>query len=521
LRIRYSPTAEARLGNATHSTTARYRILACCLVLATPAAGHAQTPARSEIESHVHFLTSPLLQGRRTGSVGADLAAHYVETRFRASGLKPAVALGDSTSFFQVFSVCAVRCDTAQSSLEWELHGRRRIQPVGSTLPCVPGSPMPVEGEAAAVFCGYGLEAPEYGFRQLPRQHVEGRVVVAVQGQPRLSTIPELRQASSSAKQAAAAASGAVAVVLIGDPRQEGGSRGLTRGRVRPCRGCTLEQLCNSTDMPPLFVMEQDLRDSVLGAFLGPAVELLDSIDAGADFAPMELPELSISFTVVPLEPDSLPACNVVGSVGRGTPCVLVGAHYDHLGVMEGELYPGADDNASGTAVLLEVARMLAACAPARGRFLFAAFGAEELGQLGSLYYCTHPVVPCDSMSLMICVDSVGRSGPDHYRHLGSPASRVPGRVFVYRTEPSQVLDTLVAAGLGQSDLTIEVSRSSLLRWGSDHWRFEDAGVPVLFYFSGIHEDYHRPSDTADKLDMTKLHLLVGHLCDILERCVE
>ncbi len=492
-----------------------------CLVLVASTGVRGERPSRSEIESHVRFLTSPLLQGRRTGTPGAELAAHYVETRFRAAGLAPAVASGDSMSFLQPFCVLSLRCDTAQSHMEWQEHGRRHSLPVGPLLTCIPGAPVTAQAEAPAVFCGYGLDAPAYGLSHLPQEHVKGRVVVAVQGQPRVDTVPDLREASPSAKLAAAGASGAVALVIVPDPRKQPGPAARSRGAKGSRGSVTLERLCGSDDLPPLFVLEDAARDSVLGTFLTTVAELLDSIDIGAAFAPVEIAELTVGFAIVPADPDSLTTCNVVGALGEGSPCVLVGAHYDHLGVRDGRLYPGADDNASGIAVLLETARLLGKSPPTRGRLVFTAFGAEELRQLGSLHYCMHPAVPCDIMSLMICLDSVGRDGADHYRHLGSATSPAPGRVFIYRTEPGHMVDMLIEASTQQSDLILESSQSPLLRWGSDHWRFEDAGVPVLFYFSGVHRDYHQPSDTPDKLDMAKLPLLAAHLCDILERLFE
>lgn len=478
-------------------------------------------PLRSEIESHVRFLTSPLLEGRRAGTLGADLAAHYVEARFRAAGLAPAVGSGDTMSFLQPFCVATIRCDTVRSRFAWERSGQRDSLRIGSLVTCVPGGSRSIEVEAPVVFCGYGLDVPDYGFSQLPPALIDGRVVVAVHGQPRTETLPDLREASPSAKLAAAAASGARAVVIVPDPR--GSPAALARWRAARGlgEGGSLERLRSSSQMPALFLLEAAARDSLLGAFLSTAVELLDSIDAGGGFAPLELSGLTIDFAAVPAKLDTFTTCNVVGSLGDSPAAILVGAHYDHLGIRGGELHPGADDNASGLAVLLESARLLGGRSQANVRLLFVAFGAEECGQLGSLFYCEHSVVPCAATSLMICLDSVGREGSDHYRHLGDASGQPPGKVYVYRSEPHRMLDALVEAHAPRSSLTFEASRSPLLRWGSDHWRFENAGVPVLFYFSGVHRDYHRPTDTWDKIDMVKLQELAQHLCHVLESFFE
>jgi hypothetical protein len=179
--------------------------------------------------------------------------------------------------------------------------------------------------------------------------------------------------------------------------------------------------------------------------------------------------------------------------------CVVLGAHYDHLGAggdaslapeQEGTVHPGADDNASGVAALLSVARAAAAAGPARRTLLFAAFGAEELGVLGSAHLVRNPPPGCpvERMQLMVNLDMVGR-----------PRS---GKVYVDGADSARGLREVVRA-LAEARPRVPLT----LAFGgdgygpSDHTSFYAKGVPVVFLFTGAHGDYHRPSDTAEKVD--------------------
>jgi aminopeptidase YwaD len=179
--------------------------------------------------------------------------------------------------------------------------------------------------------------------------------------------------------------------------------------------------------------------------------------------------------------------------------CVVVGAHHDHLGLggdaslapeQTGAVHPGADDNASGVAALLALARAFAAEGPARRTVVFAAFGAEELGLLGSAQLVKDPPARCpvERMQLMVNLDMVGR-----------PRG---GKVYVDGADTAKGLRRLVSALAEQPPrLPLQLAFGGDGYGPSDHTSFHARGVPVLFLFTGAHADYHRPSDTAEKVD--------------------
>ena len=179
----------------------------------------------------------------------------------------------------------------------------------------------------------------------------------------------------------------------------------------------------------------------------------------------------------------------------------MVGAHYDHLGLSGGAVYAGADDNASGTAVVVGLARAFAAAGPGERTLVFALFGAEELGLVGSGRYVKAPAVPLSRTAAMLNFDMVGR--------LRDGALTVSG----------------VESGSRLRDVAREAARAvgvkASLRdspyGASDHAQFYEAGTPVLFFHTGAHPDYHKPSDTADKIDAAGM----ARVAAVVERVVE
>lgn len=259
---------------------------------------------------------------------------------------------------------------------------------------------------------------------------------------------------------------------------------------VAPPRGSRLESLILArqrgaaavlliVDALPTLDATAAAVDIVSGAITRSAASALQSASAtgGARLA-------------VDLEPADVHAANVIGvlpgtDAARASETIVLGAHWDHLGSSGGETYYGADDNASGTAVVVGLARALAAAGGARRTLVFALFGAEELGLIGSGHYVRHAALPLAQTIAMLNFDMVGRLRDD----------------------------TLTIGGVDSGDrlraITADAARAAgvrpELRGGpfspSDHSRFYTAGTPVLFFHTGGHPDYHRPSDTADKLN--------------------
>ena len=188
---------------------------------------------------------------------------------------------------------------------------------------------------------------------------------------------------------------------------------------------------------------------------------------------------------------------NVVGILpGSGDGFVLIGAHYDHLGRnAAGELYPGADDNASGVAILCAVAEKIAAEPPRRRSVIFVAFTGEEEGLLGSSWYADHPVAPLEKTIAMINLDTVGRLSPERRLYVLSASS---AREFP---------EMLKGINL---DFEFDLAIPEKSPFGSDQVSFLARNVPAIHFFTGPNADYHRPSDTPDKINGDGLEMIAG-----------
>jgi hypothetical protein len=231
-----------------------------------------------------------------------------------------------------------------------------------------------------------------------------------------------------------------------------------------------------------------------------------------------ELQQAGYSITTMPI-PDVEGQVNVIAIYGPRDDqahTVVVSAHYDHLGVVDGVVHPGADDNASGVAVALAVARDLAARRDVAGRVVFLFTGAEELGLYGARAYAATPSVPLSETRAVFNLDMVGRrffeSTVDSDATLGSVG--LPDDMAL-----SDAADA-AAAEAGLDLLSVSPSLVALIGedWRSDDWVFRDLGVPAAHFSTGIHDDYHKPSDTPDRLSYPQMVRIAHFLRGLVAR---
>ncbi len=188
---------------------------------------------------------------------------------------------------------------------------------------------------------------------------------------------------------------------------------------------------------------------------------------------------------------------------------IIVSAHFDHLGIRDGVLYPGADDNASGVAMLLEVARCLAEPSgrPRRG-VMFLGFDLEELGLFGSRHFAEHPPVPLDRVKLFLTADMIGRS-------LGGVCEPY---VFVFGTEHAPALRPWIEGAVAGNDLRVGMLGTDMVGTRSDYGPFRALEIPFLFFSTGENPRYHRPTDTPESLDYPKLEAISRTIFRVVRR---
>jgi hypothetical protein len=374
-------------------------------------------------------------------------------------------------SFFQSFAISTGTRLAAQTAL-----GLRRLGSPSVGQDWTPhGGSADGEVDAEVVFVGYGIIAPDRGYDDYAGVDVRGRIALALGGTPAGLG----RRVPRVEKLVVARERGAGALLLVED---------------------TLPELGATAAASPL--LSASVRATVADTLL-PAGESVASLTAHPrSFATGRRARLRVA-----LERVELRGANVIGIVPGRDPLladetVVVGAHYDHLGRVGGAVHHGADDNASGTAVVLGLARAFAAAGGAPRTLVFAFFGAEELGLIGSGHYVRHPSRPLARTVGMVNFDMVGRLRG--------------GRLTIGGADSAAGLRELVDAAAGAEALAVSLRGSPF--GPSDHARFYRAGIPVLFFHTGTHEDYHRPTDTADKLEIAGMARVAAVGALVVER---
>lgn len=451
---------------------------------------HQPLTIAEELRRDVQFLTSPELTGRGVDTPGIKLARDYLAAEFARAGLRPG---GDNGSFLQPFDAAVGVTVNEPSGLTLDRNAPLELNT--DWIPLGLSKSDNVEGEL--VFAGYGITAKENGYDDYTDVNVKGKIVLILRYEPppenakspfkkppEYSVHAALRTKANNARD-----HGAVGMILVDLNHDNGeqpellstknslwrGGNSLVAAQVR--RG-VLEEWLNSRGV--------SLKD------------LKEKIDRTGKPGSMALPG-ALARLQVTLNENHERAENVVGILPGADPNlrdqrVVIGAHYDHLGFghfgaldrqAEGKTHPGADDNASGTAVLLELARRLAKLPVKPDRtIIFAAFSGEELGLYGSRHFIEHS----DSISAikaMINLDMVGRLREN--------------RLTVFGARSGENLSDLVirnARGLGLNTTdSNDIGRS-------DHMSFYSKKIPVLHFFTGTHGDYHRATDTWEKLNI-------------------
>jgi aminopeptidase YwaD len=458
----------------------------------------AENPDAERVRADVARLASDEWQGRRAGTQGADQAADWLAAEFRRIGLRPA---GDGATYFQKFSFIdgvtlgsGNRLSTAGDS------GRRDWVPGTDFRPLAFSSPGQVRG--AVVFAGYGIVAKDLDYDDYAGVDAKDKVVLVLRYGPggddtlsKWAAFTALRMKVSVARD-----HGAKAVLVVTGP----GTREAADALV-PLRS---DAALADAGIPAFSVLRGVAEALFAGA--GTTLEAAQArIDATSRPAPLALADVRVEATA-DLTPRRSETRNVIGILGSGeAEALVVGAHYDHLGLgmtgslepqPDGKIHHGADDNASGVAGLLELARRFQGRPTPRRSLIFVAFGAEEEGTLGSSHFVKAPPLPFDRIAAMFNMDMIGRLRAD----------------------------TLDLHGVGTSPawkpLVEEANRGVGLKlrfheggFGpSDHSPFYAAKKPVLFAFTGSHSDYHRPSDTAEKIDAAGILKVVGLLGPII-----
>ena len=465
------------------------------------------------IASHVEFLASERLQGRQTGTPAADKAAEYIGAQFRGYNLKPAPAAG----FLQSFTfVAAVKLGTRNSFLLKKPGASSPLRVAEDYMPLAFSSSE--RASAPVVFAGFGIGAPELQYDNYSGWDAAGKIVMVLRGSPegdnphgRFSQYvqPGLEIQNKTLK---AREKGARGIIFVSDEE-----------RFSEDRLARLRHDLNFLDAGiPAVVVSRQAAQTILSSAGGSLAELQDRARQNA--APFPVSNVEVEFQADVVKIDGK-AANVVGILQGSDPqlsseYIVIGAHYDHLGLggshslasnPEGQIHHGADDNASGTSALLELARVMSASrSKIKRSVVFIAFSGEEMGLLGSAAYTKNPAAPLKSTVAMLNMDMVGRLR-NKSLFVGGVGTSPAFQPLLDRLNGS----TGATAGSNGATGRFQLGIGQDGFGPSDHQSFYVKDLPVLFFFTGSHDDYHKPSDTADKVNSEGVREIAEFVRDI------
>lgn len=476
-----------------------------CAIAQNPAAKYANSITEESTRKHLSVLASVDLEGRGTGQKGGRLATEYIANEFKKMGLTAPV----EGQYFQPVSLLK---NTYQVK-EFKIAGRPFVN--GQDLLALGNNELKAINDKEIIFIGYGIDDPKYSdIKGLDLQDkivllindkepVDGKGKSVITGTTKLSEWSTVRN-----KKVKEILKHKPKLVLayteeLGKWLKNAGDR-ATDGRFNLAQ----DQKAPETEPMPIVV---NITDHVANYILNQGKTSLANITTKINQS--QKPQSFVIKTnfdaQLGMVTEQFSDPNVLGFLegsDRKNEIIVIGGHYDHDGInSNGTIFPGADDNASGTTAVLELAKAFSqAKADGNGprrSILFIAYAAEEKGLLGSKYYTENPIFPLDQTVTCINIDMIGRiddkhlNGNHHYIHsIG--ADKLSSELSAINKAANEKSSQL------ELDFMYDDPKDPMkLYYRSDHYNFAHKGIPSIFYFSGLHPHYHTPEDTIDKID--------------------
>lgn len=441
---------------------------------------YANTITTDDLKKHLYIVAGKEMEGRETATEGQRKAATYIEDQFRALGLLP----GNSGSYqmpFPVYQDNQVKATIEVNGKAFDVYKDFVVGLANAYSATMFGSEV--------VFVGDGLsDSARDSFKGA---NAAGKIVLVMSGKAPARP----RGSMGGSFQENAQKNGAAAILLVqsGFPRKAGDGRGF--------------QYVNAfrkTIYPNTYIISEQIAEAILGADFAAAKEAVNNGNAQPKtYAANIMLEYA-------KEVNKLVSTNVIGYI-EGTDkkdeYVFLTAHYDHLGKRgDSVIYYGADDDGSGTVSIIELAEAFAKAKAAgkgpRRSIVFMAVSGEEKGLWGSAYYGDHPLFPLEKTTVDLNIDMIGRIDPK--RKNGDSTN------YVYVVGDDKLSTDLrpISENANKKYTKLELdykyndpNDTERIYYRSDHFNFARKGVPIIFYFNGTHNDYHRPTDTPDKIN--------------------
>ena len=490
-----------------------------------------------QLKDYLYYVASDEMEGRDTPSRGLDLTAKFMATLLSRWGLKPA---GDNGTFFQKMELSRAAVDSANTSVS--IGGQNLVYGTDYLANPTAGAMQ----NAPLVFGGNGWMIKSKNIEPFKGVDVRGKAVVIYSDNlPRGTTFQEL---FASGKQGEAWASyaiqnGAAGLIFVGTPNVMKNWETLRRQRERSNFSVSkLRRQAAPQNFPTVYITSK-VAENLFGGEANDFVKISETYGSTASMPVFNFNSGKTVSVTVAAKPETVTTQNVV-AVWEGSDPVLknemvaIGAHYDHDGVRpnapgDDKIWNGADDDGSGTVACLAIAEALAQAKTRPKRsVLFVWHAGEEKGLWGSEYFNKFPTVDIKKVVAQLNIDMIGRS-----KKAGdaNPKNKdLSGENAIYVIGSEMMSSTLGAVTKGTNDAYLKLSYDykyddpndkNRFFFRSDHYNYAVNGIPIAFWFDGVHEDYHQASDTADKIDYEKMEkitrtifLTLWELTDLKER---
>ncbi len=502
--------------------------------------------SKSDFSGTLAFLASDWMEGREAGTKGSFMAADYISAMMEVFGLKP---YGDKEhgknvikrSYFQDFEIIRYKTETAALSLISKTESSKAefefIDGIDFESEAVPNSMV---AEAPLVFAGYGISAPDAGYDDYKKIDVKGCIIIVLEGFPghadtnsvawkKLGKTFQDEDVLYLSKLKTAQKNGAVAMMFVRPDGRTKPFRQSVINRAVALSAMNSDKFADEDYEDYSFLLPGDTSQPTLPCFWlaskatdefleGSGINLKDtetkaanSLETSATLIKGKIAGISVT-----VKSGSLLVRNVLGIIpGKdSTKSVVIGAHYDHLGMRDGSIYNGSDDNASGVAGMLALARTWAVSGEKPAcNIIFAAWTAEEKGMLGSSYFVQNPETSIKNIPLYLNFDMLSRSAPEDSAKLIVSVGTLKG---------SDGLKNLASRNNNKlaRPFTLDLWECSE-NGGSDYASFATKKIPVMTFFSGFHDDYHTPRDTFSKADLEKMTAILNLVNNCLLEFIE
>ncbi|MFT4595155.1 MAG: hypothetical protein ACI9CU_000428 [Polaribacter sp.] len=466
---------------------------------------YAKTVTVKDLRSRLEIIASDEFEGRETGQPGQKKAADYIRSQFKEFGYQPIDKLN---GFYQPFNLQLTYPDTVKLKI-----GKVEFKFL-KDMYYFPGFGDMVLKADDILYLGFGIESENYS--DYAGREVADRVLLISGGEPVKRGISKVTNTSDRSdwtvdwtlKIELAKKKGAKALLVIDDNLTSSVSQ---YGRYIKRPNLVLGEKTTGPDGIPLIYISSAKANKILSqaGVSGTHQKLEKKMgrSGGSIYAEMKLP-VTIEVNKVREELISENVLAYLEGTEKPEELVVVTAHYDHLGKKGDKIFNGADDDGSGTTTLIELAQAFAQ-AKAEGNgpkrsMLFMTVSGEEKGLLGSEYYADNPVFPLDNTVANLNIDMIGRIDENH----------APDSNYVYLIGSDKLSTELHAlsedmntkhSGLDLDYTYNDENDPNRFYYRSDHYNFAKNNIPVIFYFTGVHEDYHQPTDTVDKIMFQKM----------------